>query len=160
PGVIWIVFGVVLGGAVQDFIILFGSMRRDGKSLGQMAKEEIGPLPGLVAMVAILAIMIILLAVLALVIVNALKDSPWGVFTLLCTIPIAFLMGFWMKVWRPGHTVEATLVGIVLLMLALVGGHWVAQSPTLAPLFRHGGTTIAWSIIVYGFAASVLPVWM
>ena len=160
PGVIWIVFGVVLGGAVQDFIILFGSMRRDGKSLGQMAKEEIGPLPGLVAMVAILAIMIILLAVLALVIVNALKDSPWGVFTLLCTIPIAFLMGFWMKVWRPGHTVEATLVGIVLLMLALVGGHWVAESATLAPIFRHGGTAIAWSIIVYGFAASVLPVWM
>src|SRR5580765_5906369 len=120
PGVIWIVFGVVLGGAVQDFIILFGSMRRDGKSLGQMAKEEIGPLPGLVAMVAILAIMIILLAVLALVIVNALKDSPWGVFTLLCTMPIAILMGFWMKVWRPGHTVEATFIGIALLMLALV----------------------------------------
>ena len=160
PGVIWIVFGVVLGGAVQDFIILFGSMRRDGKSLGQMAKEEIGPLPGLVAMVAILAIMIILLAVLALVIVNALKDSPWGVFTLLCTIPIAVLMGFWMKVWRPGHTIEATLIGIVLLMFALVGGHWVAESATLAPLFRHGGSAIAWAIIVYGFAASVLPVWM
>src|SRR6187401_2751599 len=93
PGVIWIVFGVVLGGAVQDFIILFGSMRRDGKSLGQMAKEEIGPLPGLVAMVAILAIMIILLAVLALVVTNALKDSPWGIFSILCTIPIALLMG-------------------------------------------------------------------
>ena len=115
-------------------------MRRDGKSLGQMAKEEIGPLPGLVAMVAILAIMIILLAVLALVIVNALKDSPWGVFTLLCTIPIAILMGFWMKVWRPGHTIEATLIGIVLLMFALVGGHWVAESATLGaalPPRRH-----------------------
>jgi carbon starvation protein len=160
PGVIWIVFGVVLGGAVQDFIILFGSMRRDGKSLGQMAKEEIGELTGLVAMVAILAIMVILLAVLALVVVNALKDSPWGVFTLLCTVPIAVLMGFWMKVWRPGRTVEATFAGVVLLMVALVAGRWVAESPALAPLFTHGGLAIAWAIIIYGFAASVLPVWM
>ena len=160
PGVIWIVFGVVLGGAVQDFIILWGSMRRDGKSLGQMAKEEIGPLTGLVAMVAILAIMVILLAVLALVVVNALKDSPWGVFTILCTIPIALLMGFWMKVWRPGQTMEASVVGVALLMLALVGGNWVSHSPTLAPLFRHDGLTIAWALIIYGFAASVLPVWM
>jgi carbon starvation protein len=160
PGVIWIVFGVVLGGAVQDFIILWGSMRRDGKSLGQMAKEEIGPLTGLVAMVAILAIMVILLAVLALVVVNALKDSPWGVFTILCTIPIAVLMGFWMKVWRPGQTMEASVVGVALLMLALVGGSWVSHSPTLAPLFRHDGLTIAWALIIYGFAASVLPVWM
>src|SRR5690242_2716193 len=108
PGTIWIVFGVVLAGAVQDFVILFGSMRRDGKSLGQMAKEEIGPITGLFAMVAILAIMIILLAVLALVVTNALKDSPWGVFTILCSIPIAVLMGFWMKVWRPGRTLEAS----------------------------------------------------
>ena len=160
PGILWIVFGVVLGGAVQDFIILFGSMRRDGRSLGQMAKEEIGELPGLLAMIAILAIMVILLAVLALVVVNALKDSPWGVFTILCTIPIAILMGFWMKVWRPGHTVEATVAGIVLLMLSLVGGAWVAKSATLAPLFTHGGLAIAWAIIIYGFAASVLPVWM
>jgi carbon starvation protein len=160
PGVIWIVFGVVLGGAVQDFIILFGSMRRDGKSLGQMAKEEIGELPGLIAMVAILAIMVILLAVLALVVVNALRDSPWGVFTILCTVPIAILMGFWMKVWRPGKTVEASLGGIVLLLLALAGGNWVAESAVLAPLFRHEGLTIAWAMIAYGFIASVLPVWM
>ena len=160
PGVLWIVFGVVLGGAVQDFIILYGSIRRDGKSLGQMAKEEIGPVTGLIAMVAILAIMVILLAVLALVVVNALRDSPWGVFTLLCTIPIAMLMGFWMKVWRPGQVVEASAIGLVLLMLALVGGRYVAESATLAPYFRHGGLTIAWGIIVYGFAASVLPVWM
>jgi carbon starvation protein len=160
PGVLWIVFGVVLGGAVQDFIILYGSMRRDGKTLGQMAKEEIGPATGVIAMVAILAIMVILLAVLALVIVNALRDSPWGVFTLLCTIPIAFLMGFWMKVWRPGKVQEATIAGLILLMAALVGGRYVAESATLAPLFRHGGVTIAWGIIVYGFAASVLPVWM
>ena len=102
---------MVLGGAVQDFVILFGSMRRDGKSLGQMAKEEIGPVTGMLAMVAILAIMVILLAVLALVVVNALKDSPWGVFSILCTIPIALLMGFWMKVIRPGKTVEATVAG-------------------------------------------------
>ncbi|MEK6596747.1 MAG: carbon starvation CstA family protein [Gemmatimonadota bacterium] len=160
PGVLWIVFGVVLGGAVQDFIILFSSMRRDGKSLGQMAKEEIGETTGLIAMVAILAIMVILLAVLALVVVNALRDSPWGVFTILCTIPIAILMGFWMKVWRPGKTVEASVIGILLLMLALVSGSWVAESATLAPLFRYDGVTVAWGIIGYGFIASVLPVWM
>jgi carbon starvation protein len=160
PGVLWIVFGVVIGGAVQDFIILFASMRRDGKSLGQMAKEEIGEATGLIAMVAILAIMVILLAVLALVVVNALKDSPWGVFTILCTIPIAVLMGFWMKVWRPGRTVEATAVGVLLLGLALVGGGWVADSATLAPFFRYDGVTVAYGIMVYGFVASVLPVWM
>jgi carbon starvation protein len=160
PGTIWIVFGVVLGGAVQDFIILFGSMRRDGKSLGQMAKEETGPVTGMLAMVAVLAIMVILLAVLALVVVNALRDSPWGVFTILCTIPIAILMGYWMKVWRPGRTLEASAVGVVLLMLALVGGRYVAESPMLAPMFTHSALTIAYGMIAYGFIASVLPVWM
>ena len=160
PGTIWIVFGVVLAGAVQDFIILFGSMRRDGKSLGQMAKEETGPVTGLLAMVAVLAIMVILLAVLALVVVNALKDSPWGVFTILCTIPIAVLMGFWMKVWRPGRTLEASVGGVALLLLALVGGRHVAESATLAPWFTHSGLTIAYGMIAYGFVASVLPVWM
>ncbi len=160
PGTIWIVFGVVLAGAVQDFVILYGSMRRDGKSLGQMAKEETGPVTGLLAMIAVLAIMVILLAVLALVVTNALKDSPWGVFTILCTIPIAILMGYWMKVWRPGRTIEASLGGVVLLALALLGGRWVAESPTLAPLFTHSGVTIAFGIIAYGFIASVLPVWM
>jgi carbon starvation protein len=160
PGTIWIVVGVVLGGAVQDFIILFGSLRRDGKSLGQMAKEEIGEVTGVLAMVAIFAIMIILLAVLALVVVNALKDSPWGVFTILCTIPIAVLMGFWMKVWRPGRTIEASAIGIALLLLALVGGRWVAASPMLAPYFTYDGITLAFGIIGYGFIASVLPVWL
>ncbi|HET6837187.1 MAG TPA: carbon starvation CstA family protein [Gemmatimonadales bacterium] len=160
PGTIWLVFGVVLGGAVQDFIILFGSMRRDGKSLGQMAKEETGPATGLLAMVAVLAIMVILLAVLALVVVNALKDSPWGVFTILCTIPIAVLMGFWMKVWRPGRTLEASALGVALLMMALVGGRYVAESPALAPYFTYSGLTIAYGMIGYGFLASVLPVWM
>jgi carbon starvation protein len=160
PGTIWIVFGVVLAGAVQDFIILFASMRRDGKSLGQMAKEETGPVTGLLAMIAVLAIMVILLAVLALVVTNALKDSPWGVFTILCTIPIAILMGYWMKVWRPGRTIEASLGGVALLALALVGGGWVAESATLAPMFTYSGVTIAFGIIAYGFIASVLPVWM
>lgn len=160
PGTIWIVFGVVLAGAVQDFIILFGSMRRDGKSLGQMAKEETGPVTGLLAMVAVLAIMVILLAVLALVVVNALKDSPWGVFTILCTIPIAVGMGYWMKVWRPGRTIEASVGGVALLLLALVAGRWVAESPLLAPWFTYSGLTIAYGMIAYGFIASVLPVWM
>ncbi len=160
PGTIWLVFGVVLGGAVQDFVILFGSMRRDGKSLGQMAKEETGPVTGLLAMVAVLAIMVILLAVLALVVVNALKDSPWGVFTILCTIPIAILMGFWMKVWRPGRTLEASLFGVILLLVALVAGRYVAESATLAPYFTYSGLTIAYGMIAYGFIASVMPVWM
>ena len=160
PGTIWIVVGVILGGAVQDFVILTGSLRRDGRSLGQMAKEEIGPVTGLLAMVAILSIMVILLAVLALIIVKALAQSPWGVFTLLCTVPIALLMGFWMKIWRPGKTVEATIGGLILLALALVGGRTIAQSPTLAPLFTLSSVTIAWGIIGYGFIASVLPVWM
>jgi carbon starvation protein len=160
PGTIWIVFGVVFAGAVQDFIILFGSMRRDGKSLGQMAKEETGAVTGVLAMLAVLAIMVILLAVLALVVVNALKDSPWGVFAILCTIPIAVLMGFWMKIWRPGHTLEASAAGVVLLIASLIGGRYVAESATLAPLFTWSGLTLAYAVIGYGFVASVLPVWM
>ncbi len=160
PGTLWLVFGVVLAGAVQDFVILFASMRRDGRSLGQMARDEIGPLTGLLAMAAILAIMVILLAVLALVVVNALRDSPWGVFTIACTIPIAVLMGFWMRVIRPGHTVEATVIGIALLLAALVGGRWVAASPVLGPIFTLSGPAIAGWMITYGFVASVLPVWM
>ncbi len=160
PGTLWIVFGVVLAGAVQDFVILFASMRRDGKSLGQMAKEETGAVTGILAMVAVLAIMVILLAVLALVVVNALKDSPWGVFTILCTIPIAVLMGYWMKTWRPGRTLEASAIGVVLLLASLVGGRYVAASPVLAPYFTWSGLTIAYAVIGYGFVASVLPVWM
>ncbi len=160
PGTIWLVVGVILGGAVQDFVILAGSMRRDGKSLGQMARDEIGPLTGVLAMIAILAIMIILLAVLALVIVKALAQSPWGVFTLLCTIPIALAMGCWMKLVRPGHTLEATAGGIALVLLALVAGQWVAASPTWAPVFTLSAITIAWGLIGYGFLASVLPVWL
>ncbi len=160
PGTIWIVVGVVLAGAVQDFVILAASVRRDGKSLGQMAKEEVGPVTGWCAMVAILAIMVVLLAVLALVIVKALAESPWGVFTLACTIPIALGIGFWMKVVRPGHTLEATAGGLVLVMVALIAGRWVAASPTLAPWFTWQPVTIAWALMGYGFVASVLPVWM
>src|SRR5579859_7521510 len=160
PGTIWIVFGVVLAGAVQDFIILFGSMRRDGRSLGQMARDEIGPFTGTLTMAAILAIMVILLAVLALVVVNALRDSPWGVFTIACTIPIAVLMGFWMRVIRPGRTIEASLIGLTLLLLALVAGRWVATSPVLAPAFTLSATALAGWLMAYGFVASVLPVWM
>src|SRR5688572_6752411 len=122
PGTIWLIAGVVLGGAVQDFLILCASMRRDGKSLGQIAKEEVNPVAGMAAMIAIFAIMIILLAVLALVVVNALRDSPWGLFTISCTIPIALLMGCWMNYIRPGKVLEATGIGILLLIAALLGG--------------------------------------
>jgi carbon starvation protein len=160
PGTLWLVIGVVLGGAVQDFTILFCSLRRDGKSLGQMAKEEVSKVTGVTAMIAVLAIMIILLAVLALIVVNALRASPWGLFTIACTIPIALLMGWWMKRWRPGKVGEASIVGAVLLLLALVGGGSVASHPSLAAAFTHSGTSISWMMIAYGFIASVLPVWM
>jgi len=160
PGTIWLIAGVVLGGAVQDFLILCASIRRDGKSLGQIAKEEVNPVAGLAAMVAIFAIMIILLAVLALVVVNALRDSPWGLFTLSMTIPIALVMGWWMNAIRPGKVAEATVIGIVLLMFALVGGQWVSQHPSWAPAFTWPGTSLSWAVMVYGFIASVLPVWL
>jgi carbon starvation protein len=160
PGTLWLIAGVVLGGAVQDFTILFASMRRDGKSLGQMAKEEVNPVAGIAAMIAILAIMIILLAVLALVVVNALRASPWGLFTIACTIPIALLMGWWMRSVRPGHVLEASAMGIVLLMAALVAGRWVSMDPTWSRWFTWSGTGLSWAMIVYGFFASVLPVWL
>ena len=159
PGTLWLVIGVVLGGAVQDFTILCCSVRRNGKSLGQMARDEINPLAGSTAMLAVLCIMIILLAVLALIVVNALKASPWGLFTIACTIPIALLMGWWMKSWRPGRIGEASLVGAALLIAALVGGGWVASHP-IGAAFTHSGTALTWMMMVYGFAASVLPVWM
>src|SRR6266850_1349657 len=160
PGTLWLVIGVVLGGAVQDFVMLFCSLRRNGKSLGQMAKEEVNPAAGATAMLAVLFIMIILLAVLALIVVNALKASPWGLFTIACTIPIALLMGWWMKSWRPGKVGEASAVGAVLLIGALVGGGYVAGHPGLAAAFTHTGPAITWMMVGYGFVASVLPVWM
>jgi len=160
PGTLWILAGVVLGGAVQDFCVLSSSLRRDGKSLGQMAKEEISPLGGFVALVGILMIMVILIAVLGLVVTNALKSSPWGTFTVGATIPIALLMGWYMRMVRPGKVLEATIIGLVLLLLALEGGRWVDNDPMLASWFTFTGPQIALMIIAYGFAASVLPVWL
>ncbi|MBX9857263.1 MAG: carbon starvation protein A [Gemmatimonadaceae bacterium] len=160
PGALWIVVGVVLGGAVQDFVILCASIRRDGKSLGQMAKEEIGTVAGATALVAVLGIMIILISVLALVVVNALRDSPWGTVTIMLTIPIAIFMGLYMRYLRPGAVLETTAIGLVMLALSLYAGKWVSESATWAPVFTLSGTTLAWCIMVYGFAASVLPVWL
>ncbi len=160
PGALWILVGVVLGGAVQDFVILCASIRRNGKSLGQMAREEIGPVAGGVALVAILGIMVILISVLALVVVNALRDSPWGTVTIGLTIPIAMLMGGYLRWLRPGRVLEATAIGLVLLLVALYAGKWVSESAQWAPVFTLSGTTLSLSIMVYGFFASVLPVWM
>ncbi len=160
PGTLWLIVGVVLAGAVQDFVILFASMRRDGKSLGQMAREEINTVAGITAMVAVLAIMGILLAVLALIVVNALKHSPWGLFTIACTVPIALLMGWWMHAFRPGRVGQASAIGVVLVLLATVGGRWVAESPALAAMFTVEGKTLVWLLMGYGFIASVLPVWV
>ncbi|MCM3269477.1 carbon starvation CstA family protein [Paenibacillus elgii] len=160
PGTLWIVIGVILGGAVQDFVILFASTRRGGKSLGEMIKDEIGPVAGAIAMIGILAIMVILLAVLALVVVKALVGSPWGMFTIAATIPIAVVMGIYMRFIRPGRVAEASLIGLVLLLGSLVGGKYVAESPVLSGMFTFSGETIALMLIAYGFIASALPVWL
>ena len=160
PGAIWIIVGVVVGGAVQDMVILCSSVRRNGKSLGQMAKEEIGPVAGWTAMIAVLGIMTVLIAVLALVIVNALRASPWGVVTIGLTIPIALLMGTYLRWIRPHRVLEASAIGLVLLFLALYAGRWVAENPALAPMFTLDARTLALLVMAYGFAASVLPVWL
>lgn len=160
PGALWIIIGAVLAGAVQDFVILFCSMRRDGKSLGQMAREEIGKVGGFVSLLTVFLIMVILLAVVALVVVNALKGSPWGTFTIACTIPIALLMGVYLRYWRPGKVLEVSLIGFVLLMAAIFGGQAVAESPAWAPVFTLSGVTLAFLIMIYGFSASALPVWL
>jgi len=159
PGTIWIIVGVIFAGAVQDMVVLFFSMRRSGRSLGQMAREEIGPVGGAAALIAVLAIMIILLAVLALVVVNALKGSPWGTFSIAMTIPIALFMGFYLRYLRPGRVVETSVIGVALLLLAIVGGGWVAESG-LADTFTLSGEALVVSLVIYGFVASVLPVWM
>ena len=160
PGTLWLIVGAVLGGCVQDFIVLFGSTRRNGKSLGQMAREEVSKLSGMVAMIAVLAIMVILLAAIALVVVNALKASPWATYTMAMSMPIAVLMGFYLRFWRPGRVIEATIIGVGLLLFAVVSGEWVAASSTWAQVFTLSGTTLAIAIILYGFAASTLPVWL
>jgi len=159
PGTIWIIAGVIFAGAVQDMVTLFFSMRRDGKSLGQMAREEIGPVGGAAALVAVFSIMIILLAVLALVVVNALAKSPWGTFSIAMTIPIALVMGFYLRVLRPGRVVETSVIGVSLLLTSIVGGGWVAESGW-ADTFTLAPTTLVFWLVGYGFFASVLPVWM
>jgi carbon starvation protein len=160
PGTLWIIIGAVLGGAVQDFVILFCSMRRDGKSLGQMAREEIGTLGGFTALLTVLLIMIILLAVVALVVVNALRGSPWGTFTIAATMPIAVFMGLYLRYLRPGRVLEVSLIGFVLVLGSIFAGEWVAASPTFAPWFTLSGMALALAIIGYGFFASALPVWL
>ena len=159
PGTIWILVGVVFAGAVQDFIVMFLSVRRDGRSLGDMVRSEMGRAAGGIALIGVLLIMVILLAVLALVVVKALAGSPWGTFTVFATIPIAILMGLYSRFVRPGRIAEMSLIGFVLLMAALIYGQTVAQNLTLAPLFTLRGESLALLIIGYGFVASVLPVW-
>lgn len=160
PGTLWILFGCVLGGAVQDFVILFCSMRRDGKTLGQMAREEIGKVGGFVSLITVLLIMIVLLAVVALVVVNALKASPWGTFTITMTIPIAVFMGLYLRYLRPGKVLECSTIGFVLLLASIYGGKLVAASSAWSAWFTWGGIALTVAIILYGFLASALPVWL
>ena len=160
PGTLWILAGVVTAGAVQDFIVLFVSVRRDGKSLGEMIKMELGPIPGSLALVGVLAIMIIILAVLALVVVKALTGSPWGLFTIFATIPIALVMGCYMRFIRPGRVGEASAFGVVLLLVSIFLGRIVAEDPAWAPLFTLSGPQLAWALILYGAIAASLPVWL
>jgi carbon starvation protein len=160
PGMLWILAGVVFAGAVQDFIVLFISTRRDGRSLGDLVKSEMGVVPGMIALLGCFMIMIIILAVLALIVVKALVGSPWGTFTVAVTIPIAVFMGLYLHYIRPGRIGEVSMIGFVLLVLAIVGGQYVHESAVLAPLFTYDGRTLTWMLIGYGFVASVLPVWL
>ncbi|MGB9989055.1 carbon starvation CstA family protein [Massilia sp. SM-13] len=160
PGMLWILAGVVFAGAVQDFMVLFISTRRDGRSLGDLIKSELGPIPGNIALLGTFMIMVIILAVLALIVVKALTHSPWGSFTVMATIPIALFMGVYSRYIRVGRVGEVSLIGFVLLMLAIVGGQYVQENPALSPLFDFTGTELTWMLIGYGFIASVLPVWL
>jgi len=160
PGMLWILAGVVFAGAVQDFMVLFLSMRRDGRSLGDLIKSELGPVPGNIALLGTFMIMVIILAVLALIVVKALTGSPWGSFTVMATIPIAIFMGLYSRYIRVGRIGEVSIIGFVLLMLAIVGGQYVQEHEALAPLFMFTGTELTWMLIGYGFIASVLPVWL
>jgi len=160
PGMLWILAGVVFAGAVQDFIVLFMSMRRDGRSLGDLIKSEMGEIPGVIALFGTFMIMVIILAVLALIVVKALTGSPWGSFTVMATIPIALFMGVYSRYIRVGRIGEVSLIGFVLLMLAIISGQWVHDSPTWGPMFTFTGTQLTWMLIGYGFVASVIPVWL
>ncbi len=160
PGMMWILAGVVFAGAVQDFMVLFMSTRRDGRSLGDLIKSEMGEIPGLIALLGTFMIMVIILAVLALIVVKALTGSPWGTFTVMATVPIALFMGVYSRYVRVGRIGEISLIGFVLLMLAIVGGQWVHDSPTWGPMFTFTGTELTWMLIGYGFVAAVIPVWL
>lgn len=160
PGTLWILVGAVIGGAVQDMVILFYSMRRNGRSLGQMARDEIGVIGGTAALVGTFLIMIILIAVLGLVVVNAMKHSPWATSTVAATIPIAMIVGVYMRNIRPGRVLEASAIGVALLLFSVLAGGWVDHNETLRVWFDHDGLPLAYAIIVYGFAAAVLPVWL
>ena len=160
PGTLWLIAGAAFAGCVQDFVILFCSIRRDGKSLGQMAREEVSERGGFIAQLAVLAIMTILLAVVGLVVVNALKSSPWATFTLAMTIPIALLLGLYLRFVRPGRVLEASVMGVALVLFVVVAGQWVADSQSWSRVFTLRGVALAFAIIVYGFAASALPVWL
>ncbi|HPG89302.1 MAG TPA: carbon starvation CstA family protein [Hyphomicrobium sp.] len=160
PGTLWLLVGVVLAGAVQDFIVLWASTRRDGRSLGDMIRAEMGQAAGTIAMIGVLLIMVILLAVLALVVVKALAQSPWGTFTVAATIPIAVLMGIYGRYLRPGHIGEMSIIGFALLMASIIYGEHVANDPVLGPMFTFTGVELSWMLIAYGFIASVLPVWV
>ncbi|MDT5241678.1 MAG: carbon starvation protein, partial [Mycobacterium sp.] len=160
PGTIWIIIGAVFAGCVQDYLVLSISTRRRGRSLGQMARDELGTIGGAAAIVGVLIIMVILLAVLALVVVGALAESPWGVFSIAMTIPIAIFMGLYLRFLRPGQVSEVSLIGVVLLLFAVVSGGWVAETEWGADWFTLSKVTLSWCIIIYGFAASVLPVWL
>ncbi|NUS36195.1 MAG: carbon starvation protein A [Pseudarthrobacter sp.] len=160
PGTIWIIVGVVLAGAVQDYLVMFFSMRRGGRSLGQMAREELGVIGGTAALIATLLIMVIIVAILALVVVNALGESPWGVFSVGMTIPIALFMGVYLRFLRPGKVMEVSIIGFVLLMAAIIGGGLVAQTEWGATVFHLDKVTIAWGLLIYGFIAAILPVWL
>lgn len=160
PGTIWLLVGVVVAGAVQDFVVLFCSMRRDGRSLGEMVKMEMGPIAGTIALIGALAIMIIILAALGLIVVKALGESPWGTFTVAVTIPLAMVMGIYMRFIRPGKIMEASVFGVVVLLLTIWYGQHVSESPTLGPLFTYTAPQLAWAVIVYGAVASMLPVWL
>jgi carbon starvation protein len=160
PGTLWLIAGVVLAGAVQDFMILFLSTRRNGRSLGDMVREEMGRVPGTIALFGCFLIMIIILAVLALIVVKALAESPWGMFTVLATIPIAMFMGVYMRYVRPGRIGEISIIGVVLLLLSIWAGGQVAASPEWAHVFTFTGIQITWMLVGYGFVAAMLPVWL
>jgi carbon starvation protein len=160
PGTLWILAGVVLAGAVQDFMVLFISMRRDGRSLGELIRGEMGVIPGVIALFGTFMIMVIILAVLALIVVKALTGSPWGTFTVAATIPIALFMGIYTRYIRPGHIGEVSIIGFIALMLAIVYGQSIAESPAIAPFFTFTGTELCWILIGYGFVASILPIWL